>query len=69
MLGNEYIPDYNDLYAMHEARQERELRKYPKCAECGERITDEYLFDIEGVLYHEKCANDNFRKDVEDYVE
>ena len=68
MFGNEYIPDYNDLHREYEARRERELRKNPKCAECGERITDEYLFDIEGVLYCQTCMNNNFRKDVEDYI-
>ena len=69
MSINGYIPDYNDLYAMHEARQERELRKYPKCSDCREHITDDYLFDIEGVLYCKTCLNNNFRMDTEDYIE
>lgn len=68
MFGDEYIPDYNDLYAMHEARQERALRKYPKCADCEEHITDDYLFNINGVFYCEECAEDNFRRSTDDYI-
>lgn len=63
------IPDYNDLHALHEADQARRLRHYPQCAECGERITDDFLFNIDGDLFHESCAKDNFRKHTEDYYE
>ena len=65
----DYIPDYNDLYAAHERRQERALRKYPICDCCDEHITDDYLFDIDGVFYCKTCLNSNFRKDIEDYME
>lgn len=65
----DYIPDYNGLYAAHERRQERALRKYPNCAHCEEPITDDYLFDIDGVFYCKTCLNSNFRKDIEDYME
>ena len=58
----DYIPDYNDLYAAHERRQERALRKYPICACCDERITDDYLFDFDGVFY---CKTQtNIREDI-----
>ena len=63
------IPDYNDLYAMHEARQERELRKYPKCAYCGERITDDECYEINDELICTDCLRDNFLKRTDDYVE
>lgn len=68
MFGNEYIPDAIDHYNAYEARRERELRKYPKCSYCGDPITDDYLFDINGVLYCETCMNNWLRKDVEDYI-
>ena len=60
--------DYNDLHALHEAEQERRLRHYPVCVECGERITDDFLFNIDGDLYHEECAKNNFREHTEDYM-
>ena len=63
-----YIPDYNDLHREHEARQERELRKYPKCGYCKERITGDYLFNINGVLYCEECVKDRFRQRTDDYI-
>lgn len=63
------IPDYNDLHALHEAEQERRIRCYPKCAECGNRITDDFLFHIDGDLFCEPCARDNFRKHTEDFVQ
>lgn len=62
------IPDYNDLHALHEAEQERQLRRYPKCSHCKEPITDDFLFNINGDLFCEKCAHDNFRKHTEDYI-
>jgi hypothetical protein len=65
----DYIPDYNDLYAMHEAKQERALRKYPKCCSCKERITDDQLYAVGGKLYHEKCFNDEHLQNIEDYLE
>ena len=67
-LCYEHIPDYNDLHALYETEQEQRLKKHPKCAECGERITDDFLFCIYGVLFHEECAKDNFRKHTEDYT-
>ena len=61
--------DYNELYAMHEAKQERALRKYPKCCSCKERITDDQLYDIGGKLYHEECFNDEYLQNTDDYLE
>ena len=63
------IPDYAELYAMHEARQERELKKYPKCACCEEHITDDECYEINDELYCTDCVRDNFLKRTDDYVE
>ena len=65
----EYIPDYNDLYDAYEARRQRELDRFPKCDCCGEPITDDFLYDFDGDLWHESCLNDNNRKPVDDYIE
>ena len=51
-----------------EAQEER-LERYPKCDHCGERITDDRLFNIDGKLYHIDCAEDLFKEWTEDHIE
>lgn len=63
------IPDYTDLFRQHEEREQSEVDKLPKCDYCGEPIMDDYLYDINGDIICEACLHDNFRKDVEDYIE
>ena len=63
------IPDYNDLYRQHEAREQALLDKLPKCDWCGEPITDDYCYEINGDIICEACLNDNFKKRVDDYIE
>ena len=64
-----YIPDYTDLHAIHEREQERKLQRYPKCVHCRERITDEQLYNIDGLFYHKECFDSEYLKDIEDYWE
>lgn len=52
----------------HDARQEAELEKMPKCSHDNEPIQDGYLFDIDGELYCEEHAFELFRKDTADYI-
>lgn len=66
---SEYIPDYTDLHAEYEREQERSLRKYPKCDYCGERITDDYFYNIDGTYFHEECLKEEYREETEDYME
>lgn len=66
---SEYIPDYNDLFDQHEREQENELEKYPKCDHCGERITDDYFYNIDGTYFHEECLKEEYRKSTSDYME
>lgn len=65
----DHIPDYNELHDIYEARQERELAKYPKCDCCDEPITEDILFDIEGDIFCEACMMDNFKKFTSDYMD
>lgn len=62
------IPDYNELLDRHEAEQQRQLDKLPKCDYCGEPIADDFLYDINGDVICEECLKDNFRKPVDYYV-
>ena len=65
----DYIPDYNDLYARHEAEQEKMADKLPRCKYCGEPITDDYLYDLDGTLCCEDCLEDLFRKPTDNYID
>lgn len=65
----EYIKDYTEQHAMHEARAEREIARLPKCAECELPILDEECFEFNGELICPDCLRDNHRKMVDDYVE
>ena len=62
------IPDYNDLYRMHEDEQDNWLKRLPECSCCGEKI-DDYLFYIDDEIFCKDCVEDNFQKPVEDYME
>lgn len=63
------IPDYNDLYDEYEAEQERKLSKLPKCDCCGEPITDDYFYNIDGTYICEGCLERDYRKKTDDYIE
>ena len=52
----------------HEAEQERELKKLPKCCECDNPIQSEECYEINDELICPECLKDNHRKWVEDYV-
>ena len=62
------MEDNNSRWEHHDAEQERWLDKLPVCCLCNQSIQNERLFDIEGNLYHEECAEDEFRKWTEDYI-
>lgn len=64
-----YIPDAYDMWCEHEAQQEEELSRCPKCDVCGEPIQDEYCYQIEGVAICEYCMIDNFRKRTSDLMD
>lgn len=56
-------------FARYDAEQNRRLERFPVCAHCGDPIQDERLFDVDGELYHAACADKEFRKWTEDYIE
>ena len=65
----DYIPDYNDLFAEHDAEEARALAKLPKCDICGEPIQDEHFYDIDGTYFCEECLNEEYRRKTDDYLE
>lgn len=61
------MEDNYSLWARHDAEQERNLVRLPKCSCCGERIQDEYLYEVNGELICETCMED-FRKPATNYI-
>ena len=61
------VPDNYERWKQHDAEKQAELDKLPVCEYCGERIQDDYYFEINDECICEDCLNDNFRKSVEDY--
>lgn len=61
------VPDNYDAYRRHEAQQEAQLAKRPICDECGEPIQDDFLYEVNGVIYCENCMQESFRHSTEDY--
>lgn len=51
------IPDYNDFCDMHEREVEERMKRLPICNKCGEPITSEYAYDLDG-LWCEDCYED-----------
>ena len=61
--------DNYDRWVEHDAEQSAWETKLPICDSCGERIQDDYLYDIDGELYCEECIIEHFRKPTEKYME
>lgn len=51
------------------AEQEEALKKLPVCSYCDEPVQDDYLYEINDEVVFEECLNQNFRKNVEDYIQ
>ncbi len=64
-----YTDDPAADYARYSEEQDKQLQKLPKCSYCDEHIQDEHLYEINDEVVCEKCLNDNFRKNVENYIE
>ena len=53
----------------HEAEQERELQKLPRCSECGHRIQTDECYEFDGELICPGCLKDNHKKWTDEYIE
>lgn len=59
------IADFNRW----ERERQRELKKLPKCYECGEPIQDDVCYEINDELICPKCLKDNHRKFTDYYID
>ena len=57
------VADAERYYAEQQAR----LSRLPVCIHCGEKIQDDYYYDIGNEIICEECLNDIYRNDIEDY--
>lgn len=64
-ITDDPIADFN----RYDAEQEEAMKKYPECAECGLRITDDYYYEVEGEILCEEHMNERYRKSVDNYVD
>ena len=64
-----YLPDYNDLFAEHDAKQARELAKLPVCADCGEPVQSDHYYLINDEVICPRCLEKGYRKETEDFYE
>lgn len=48
--------------------QERIEAKLPRCSECGESIHDDNYYEIDGKIYCQKCLDENFLRNTDDYM-
>lgn len=55
-----------DRYDTRDIEEERFVKMCPICDICGERITDDYFYEVGGMRFHLDCAD---RRSVESYVE
>lgn len=61
--------DNYDLWERHDAEQQAQLNRLPKCSECGEPIQDEQCFEFEGKYICKRCMKDNHEVDTEDLMQ
>ena len=62
-----YIPDNYDAWKEHEAESEKMLERLPVCSWCGERVQDEYYYNINDEVVCEECLNSQCRRLTYDY--
>ena len=55
-------------FARHDAEQQAQLDKLPRCYECTEPMQDDFCYEVNGEYICEICLNDNHLVCVEDLV-
>lgn len=63
------LGDPLDDFDRLDRQQSRIVRRHPICCHCEEEIFDRNMFDIEGSYYHIECAQEEFMKRTDYYIE
>ena len=56
-------------FERHDAQQEKQLEKLPRCNYCNNPVQDDFLYLINDEIICPDCMHDNFRKETEDFYE
>ena len=62
------IPDNYDLWEQHQAEQDKAEENLPECSECGNKICDDFCYEIEGEPICDECMSINHRKSIEYFM-
>lgn len=62
------LEDNYSRWESYDNEREAQLHKQPVCCYCDEHIQEDHFFLINDEVVCEKCLNEFFRKDIEDYV-
>lgn len=62
------MPDNYSQWEWHDREQEQALESLPRCHRCGERIDDDYYYEIDGEILCESCMIERHRRNTEDYI-
>lgn len=57
-----------DAFERHEHDKAERLKRFPVCYSCGEHITGDYRWRIDGQVYCEDCAVDLFQEYNEEEI-
>lgn len=63
MFTDDPLRDFHN----HDAEQERQLERLPKCSRCGNPIQQDNVVCIGGRLYCDSCIED-FTHDIEEFM-
>ena len=56
-------------FLKHDAEQQKQLEKLPRCSECDEPIQSEKCYEFNGELICPECLENYHEKETEDYVD
>lgn len=56
-------------FLAHEREQERWLARLPVCDICGHPVQDDHYYEINGEVICERCLDDHFRRETDNYLD
>jgi formylmethanofuran dehydrogenase subunit E len=63
------LRERNFISSFYTQQEAEELKKRPKCDNCGHRLTDDSLFDVDGVLLCWSCMAELYQRPAKLYEE
>ena len=63
------IQDNYDMWLEYDRKQQKKYKMLPICDNCQQHIIDDYFYLINGEKICSECLENEFRKDVEDFMQ